>query len=250
MSYQRNFCEELKKIIDKNEVIRKAGNVEVFVEDKEDPAQKVKAALAKSGVLVMVATTGHIRKIGVGGETVGDLTFEITCFENPKLNRARNKNAFTLVQAAEVIKDALHGRNLLGSKIRYIDMSRADADEHDYREIVTFAAFTDLTQNDRVVWGIGEMTRWGEITQRKFSRGGNAIFEPVRDGYTRFIGVRDPHWIVDLTCEMPTRITREELPNLGEMFTYTEMNFVTTDAEVVSSGDDSSTVRLAGRTIR
>lgn len=248
-SYQREFCDELKKLIDCDETIRAAANVTSFVEDRADPAQKVQAALGKMGVLVMISATGHSRKPGVGDLTVGDLTVEITCFENPKLNRANKTDAFTLVQAAEAIKDALHGKTVLNAKIRYLDMARADADERDYREIVTFAAFTALDRENAAVWGIGERTLWGEVTQKKIARGGTSIFEPGRDGKARWVGVRDPHWTCDLVCETPSTITDADLPAFGTAFTYGGRSYVTTAADLTESGDDSSTVHLTGRTM-
>lgn len=248
-SFQREFCDELKTLIERDETIRSSGIVTAFVEDRADPAQKVAAALGKIGVLVMISAIGHSRKPGVGDLTVGDLTVEITCFENPKLNRAGRDDAFTLVQAAEAIKDALHGRTVLNAKIRYIDMARADADERDYREIVTFAAFTALDRENAAVWGIGERTLWGEVTQKKIARGGTPLFEPGRDGKSRMVGVRDPHWTCDLVCETPTTITDDDLPDLGTAIAYGGRSYVTTFAELTGSGDDSSTVRLTGRTM-
>ena len=206
-SYQRDFCDELKKLIAADETIKAAGNVEAFVEDRADPAQKVGAALARSGVLVMVAATGHSRRAGSGRSAAGDLLLEITCFENPKRNRANNQDAFTLVQAAEAIKDALHGQTVMNAKVRYIEMRREDADESDYRMVVEFAAFTALDRSRAAAWGIGEATLWGEVTSLRSRRGGTAQFEPGRDGKARFVGVLDPHWAVELTCDVEGGLT-------------------------------------------
>ena len=247
-SYQRDFCDGLKKLIAADETITAAGNVEAFVEDRADPAQKVGAALARSGVLVMVAATGHSRRAGSGRSAAGDLLIEITCFENPKRNRANNQDAFTLVQAAEAIKDALHGQTVMNAKVRYIEMRREDADESDYRMVVEFAAFTALDRSRAAAWGIGEATLWGEVTSLRSRRGGTAQFEPGRDGKARFVGVLDPHWAVELTCDVEGELTDADLPALGGEFTWNGRAYSCTGAELTGSSEDLSTVRLTGRT--
>ena len=87
------------------------------------------------------------------------------------------------------------------------------------------------------------------ITQKKIARGGTPLFEPGRDGKARMVGVRDPHWTCDLVCETPTTITDDDLPDLGTAFAYGGRSYVTTVADLTGSGDDSSTVRLTGRTM-
>ena len=248
-SYHRDFCDGLKKLIDADGTIKAAGNVKSFVEDRADPAQKVREALSKNGVLVMVAATGHSRRAGSGRSAAGDLLVEITCFENPKKNRALDLDAFTLVQAAEAIKDALHGQKVLNAKVRYIEMRREDADENDYRMVVEFAAFTALDRSRAAAWGIGDATRWGEVTSSRSRRGGTAQFEPGRNGRARFVGVLDPHWAVELTCDVEGELTDEDLPALGGKFTWKGREYSCTDAELTGSGEDLSTVRLSGRTI-
>jgi len=245
--FQREFCDELKRLVDAADAIKAAGTVESFVEDRADPDQKVRAALAKNGVLVMVAATGHSRRPG-SSAAAGDLTVELTCFENPKRNRASNPDAFTLVQAAEAIKDALHGQTVMGAKVRYLEMRREDADESDYRMVMEFAAFTALDPSNAAAWGIGARTLWGEVTGSQSRRGGTAQFEPGRNGRSRFVGVHDPHWAVTLTCDVDGALDDDDLPELGGEFTWNGRTYSCTDAELVSSGDDLSTVRLSGRT--
>lgn len=249
MSYQRKFCEAVAGILELDKALAAAGNVTVSVEDHVSAADAAKRQLGKLGVLALIATTGHVRAAGAGNSTAGDLGLEITVFENPKLNRATNKDAFTLTQASEIIADALHGKRIEGfaNKIRYISMQRADADEGDARMIVVFAVEQSLGLEDPVAWGIDEDTVWGDVTHRKRARGGTPLFEPGRNGKARFIGVQDPHWIISLTCTVAA--DAPELPELGETFRYGGKEYKTTSAELDETGEGSATVSLSGRTV-
>lgn len=248
MSYQRDFCKAVAKIIQDDDTIKAAGNVTVAVEDEVSAAETVKRQLGKLGVLALIATTGHIKSSNAGDSTTGDLGMEITVFENPKLNRATNKDAFTLTQASEVIADALNGVRIEGfkNKIRYISMQRADADENDARMVVVFAVEQSLG-GDEVLWGVDERTIWGSVMHRKRTRGGTAIFETGCDGKAKFIGVQDPHWIISLTCTVDA--DAPDLPRLGEVFEYGAVKYATLTAEIDEASEDSATVSLSGRTM-
>ena len=248
MSYQRKFCEAVAAELKADEVLNAAGNVTVSIEDEINAADEVERQLAKRGVLALIATTGHARKTGTGESTAGDIGLEVTVFENPKLNRATNKEAFTLTQAAEAIAEALHWKKLAGftNRIRYISMQRADADE-EARMIVTFAVLQALDEAEAVKWGIGEKTIWGAVTTKERSRGGTAQFEPGRDGKAKFVGVLDPHWAIQLTCTVET--AAPEIPDLGDEFEFEDVTYICSGAKSSENGEDGATVTLSGRTI-
>ena len=249
MSYQRKFCEAVAAELKADEVLNAAGNVTVSIEDEISAADEVERQLGKRGVLALIATTGHARKTGTGKSTAGDIGLEVTVFENPKLNRATNKDAFTLTQAAEAIAETLHWKKFAGFKnrIRYISMQRADADEEDARMIVTFAVLQALNEAEAVKWGIGEKTIWGAVTTKERARGGTAQFEPGRDGKAKFVGVLDPHWAIQLTCTVET--AAPEIPDLGEKFEFEGVTYICSGAKSNENGEDGSTVTLSGRTI-
>ena len=249
MSYQRRFCEAVAAELKADKVLNAAGNVTVSIEDEISAADEVERQLGKRGVLALVATTGHARKTGTGESTAGDIGLEVTVFENPKLNRATNKDAFTLTQAAEAIAEALHWKRLAGFKnnIRYISMQRADADEEDARMIVTFAVLQALDESEAVKWGIGGRTIWGAATSVKKTRGGEPIFEPAKNGRAKFYGIRDPHWAIELTCTVDT--AAPEIPALGDNFEFEGVTYVCSYASSSENGEDGATVTLSGRTI-
>ena len=248
MSYQRKFCKGVAKVLAANENLIKPGNVTISIEDEVAAADVVKRQLGKMGVLALIATTGHVKSNDLPDSTTCDLGLDITVFENPKLNRATNKDAFTLTQASEVIAEALNGVKLEGftNKIRYISMQRADADENDARMIIVFAV-SETLGGDSVKWGLDAETVWGEVTHRRRTRGGTPIFEPGRDGKAKFSGVSDPHWVIELTCTV--RATAPELPELGEKFEHRGLSYSTTAATIDESSEGTSTVTLSGRTI-
>ena len=249
MSYQRRFCEAVAAELKADKVLNAAGNVTVSIEDEISAADEVERQLGKRGVLALVATTGHARKTGTGASTAGDIGLEVTVFENPKLNRATNKEAFTLTQAAEAIAEALHWKRLAGFKnnIRYISMQRADADEEDARMIVTFAVLQALDESEAVKWGIGGRTIWGAATSVKKTRGGEPIFEPGKNGRAKFYGIRDPHWAIELTCTVDT--AAPEIPALGDNFEFEGVTYICSYASSSENGEDEATVTLSGRTI-
>ena len=249
MSYQRRFCEAVAAELKADEVLNAAGNVTVSIEDEISAADEVERQLGKRGVLALIATTGHARKTGTGESTAGDIGLEVTVFENPKLNRATNKDAFTLTQAAEAIAEALHWKRLAGFKnrIRYISMQRADADEEDARMIVTFAVLQALDESEAVKWGIGGRTIWGAATSVKKTRGGEPIFEPGKNGRAKFYGIRDSHWAIELTCTVET--AAPEIPELGDNFEFEGVTYVCSSASSSENGEDGATVTLSGRTI-
>ena len=248
MSFQRHFCKAVAKIIEDDETIKAAGNVTVAIEDEVSAADTVRRQLGKLGVLALIATTGHARQSGSGQSTAGDMTFEITLFENPKLNRATNPEAFTLTAAAETIASALHWRLIDGQhRMRYQSMQRADADETDARMIIAFAAYRILDAGKAAYWGIGKRTIWGEVVNLTREKGGETLFELGRDGKAKFTGVADEHEAITLTCLVDESCPK--LPNLGDEFVYEDLTYLTTSAKLDESGENTSTVTLSGRTL-
>ena len=249
MSYQRQFCEAVAKRLEADETLSQAGNVTVAVENAVSAADAVRRQLGKLGLLVLVSSTGHTRKSSAGASTAGDIGLEITVFENPKLNRAGNPDAFTLTAASEAIAAALHGYRPEGlqNHLRYISMARADADENDARMVLSFAALQSLKADKAVKWGIGATAIWGEVTTSRRARGGEPIFEPGRCGKAKFLGVRDEHWTIELTATV--LVASPEIPAIGETFIVGEVEYVTSAAAITESSEDAATVTLAGRTM-
>jgi len=250
MGYQRQLCERIERILGGS---RTLAGADVLVEDKCDPQSAVNAALARLGVAVLIAVSGHRRKSGVGSSTAGDFSIEVTVFENPRLNRDGNDAALTVSGAAEAVADALHGERITfedGSTTRlvYVDMTRADADGEDYRMAVRFAAFKSLDPAKSVCWGVdGSVV--GEVVRKTMTRGGTPVFEPGRDGNVRFVGTRDRHWKANVTCTVPFGVTENDLPEIGAPFRLSGTDFVTETAEITETGDDASSVSLTGRTV-
>lgn len=251
MGYQREICERIAGTLGE---VKSLADAKVMVEDLCDPHAEVEKALGELGVLVLVAVTGHRRKTGVGASTAGDFAIEVSVFENPQINRDGRPDALTVSGAAEAVSKALHGQTVEfgdGSKTRlvYVDMARTDADNADFRMVVSFAAFKALDPSAGVKWGVdGEIV--GEVVTKTMARGGTPVFEPGRDGSARFVGTRDRHWKANVTCTVPAGLTEDDLPEIGAPFDFAGMTFITEAAEMVSAGEDTSTVRLTGRTIK
>lgn len=248
-SRQRTICDEILRILAEDPVIKAAGNVTLQVEDRGDPAAKVTRALRKAGVFCLISSTGHTRAPGSGESTAGDIGIEITFFENPTLSRADNRDAFTVTAAAEAARDALHWRTVNGARIRYVEMSRADADEQDYRMIVTFLLQEAPDPDKAVRWGIGEDIFLGRVIEREIARGGVVEFVPDQSGNENRIYTRNLHWTISLTCEVTDGITENDLPAFGKPFEYGGKTYYCTDAGMSSAVEDTTTVRLAGRTL-
>ena len=135
---QRETCDAVAKALQET-YDAKGGGVTVVVEDSCSPAAEVEKALGRLGVLVLVSTPEHRRRPGSGADTAGDMSIEISIFENPKLNR-RPGCIFTVTSAAEAAVDALHWRETAGRLLVYGDMRREDAADGDYRMAVSFSA--------------------------------------------------------------------------------------------------------------
>lgn len=248
MSAQRTLCEAIKALLEQDGTLSSSGDTVVFVEDRVDPNAEVKKN-ATTKLRVMVATTGHARGSDTGAAASGDTALEITVFEDPVRRRSR-PDALTVTTAAEAIVAALHWQSVSGSRLRYVDMARADAGEHDYRMVVTLAA-EQTFGNGTLAWGLADGSQaYGEITKKRTLRGGTALFEEGRDGMARHCGVRDPHVAVDLTANVESGST---FPALGDAFTCPvdgiTTTFTCTASEITETSDAGTTIHLAGRTV-
>lgn len=222
--------------------------VTVAVEDACNPSEAIEKTLGIFGVLVMVAASGHRRKTGTGASTAGDLAIDLAVVENPKRNRKSGVSGPTVTSVAEAAKDALHWREVEGRRIVYVEMQRADVADNDYRMVVSFVAALALDPGHAVSWGIGDTTILGEVTRKTIARGGVNVYEPGRNGDTKYAGTRDRHWTIDLTCTVTTQ-SEDDLPALGETFAYGGRTYRTDSALMTSDAEDTSTVRLTGRTL-
>ena len=247
MSRQLEICNAITKTL--KETFKEAPGVRVVAEDSCDPSAEVQKALGKLGVLVLVAASGHRRKPGTGASSAGDLSIELSVFENPKLNRKPGKSGPTVTSVAEAAKDALHWRKVEGRRIVYVDMQRADMADDDFRMLVSFVAPLALDPANAVSWGIGDTTILGEVTRKKVARAGVNVYEPGRDGDVRHVGTRDRHWTIDLTCTVTTQ-SEDDLPDLGGTFTFGGRTYCVDAAELDADAEDTATVHLAGRTVK
>ena len=246
MNGMNEICKAAAKAIEG--VFKGDSRVTVQPEDSCDPSSAVARALGRLGVLVLVAASGHRRKQGLGASSAGDLSLEVTVFENPKRNRAGGNEGRTVTSVAEAVKDALHWRELCGRRIVYVEMQRTDADDGDYRMAIDFVAPVALDPAHAVSWGIGDATIFGEVTRKTVARGGTNVYEPGRNGDVRHVGTRDRHWAIDLTCTVTTQ-SEDDLPDIGGSFTYGGRTYCVDDASLTADAEDTATVHLTGRTL-
>jgi len=114
---------------------------------------------------------------------------------------------------------------------------------------VSLVAVLALDPKSAVSWGIGETTILGEVTRKKIARGGVNIYEPGREGDAQWLGTRDRHWTIDLTCTVTTQ-REDDLPDIGASFTYGGRTYRVDTAEMDADAEDTATVRLTGRTMK
>ena len=85
------------------------GDVTCLVEDRGDVIFETQRAIAKAGVVVVVAVDRFARRANSGPLLTGTLTLDVTASENLPLNRAQAD--YTTAQAvAEALAAALHWR--------------------------------------------------------------------------------------------------------------------------------------------
>lgn len=247
MSRQADICRAVAGVL--KEAFAGTMGVTVAVEDACNPSDEVEKTLGRFGVLVLVATSGHRRKPGTGASSAGDLAIDLTVVENPKRNRKSGVAGPTVTSVSEKAKDALHWRTVEGRRIIYVEMQRMDVDEEDYRMSVSFVAPLALDPAHAVSWGIGDATILGEVSHKEIARGGVNVYEPDRQGDAKRIGTRDRHWKIDLTCTVTTQ-SEDDLPEIGAPFQYGGRTYYVDSAAMSADAEDTSTVRLAGRTLK
>lgn len=247
MSRQADICRAVAGVL--KEAFAGTMGVTVAVEDACNPSDEVEKTLGRFGVLVLVATSGHRRKPGTGASSAGDLAIDLTVVENPKRNRKSGVTGPTVTSVSETAKDTLHWLTVEGRRIVYVEMQRMDVDEEDYRMSVSFVAPLALDSAHAVSWGIGDSTILGEVTHKDIARGGVNVYEPDRKGDAKRIGTRDRHWKIDLTCTVTTQ-SEDDLPEIGAPFQYGGRTYYVDTAAMSADAEDTSTVRLAGRTLK
>lgn len=108
----RGCADEIAAVISEDEFLAEGDGVTVLVEDRGDWRFKLANEIARlKGVAVLVAITGFNRRPNSGRRLEGTLHIEVTCIENPVLNR-RSQNAITAQRAAERLARLLHWRRL------------------------------------------------------------------------------------------------------------------------------------------
>ena len=146
MSAQSKTCAAVAEIL--RETFKSAPGVTVELEDSCNPSAAMEKALGSWGVLVLVATSAHRRRPGIGASTAGDLAIDLVVVENPKRNRKSGTQGNTVTSVAEAAKDALHWREICGRRLVYLEMRREDAADDDYRMAVRFAAPAAKTEQE------------------------------------------------------------------------------------------------------
>ena len=248
----RDVCDAVAAAAGALDALAKAGNVRVMVEDRGVVDVMVAKALAEAGVAAVVAATGHTRRDGSGASLTGTLALEIRVSEKPALNRRRNPAGMTAQDAAEAIARGLHRTKPGGfGAIVYDGLRRADEPDENV-VFVDLHLEQSVQDGDAVAWGIEGGTAYGQIRQKRLSRGGAVVFEPNARGEDAWRGVRNRHLLVNMTVTIPASLA-EDIPDLGDVFTCPvkgiDTDFVCTAAEITEQIEDEATLQLAGRTM-
>jgi hypothetical protein len=125
----RDIAQGIADFISEDEILHRDGDVTVVVEDKSDIGTEIANALGQLGVCVLVAITGFRRVDGLAIPQ-GAIQFQISCFENPILNR-EDLSTLTAQGVMERIVTILHYKKfpfILGQVI-FQDFARDDVDE-------------------------------------------------------------------------------------------------------------------------
>ena len=229
------------------------GEVTCLVEDKGDIIFETQKAIAKAGVTVVVTVDRFARRANSGRTLAGTLTIDVTASENVPLNRAR-ADCVTAQGVAEALAAALHWREFGG---RFASPLRLAAFEKLYPSpkvtsvALSFQAEYSLGDGEAetVSWGIADgSTVYGDVTEVKDTRGGENVYEEDRSGDAKWVGTRDRHWQIELTCTV-RGITKDDLPAKGATFEYGSETYVCDAASLTRTVEGVSTARLSGRTI-
>ena len=125
----RSIAEGIAEFIANDNVIHDCGTVSVLVEDKANVAFEVANALSRDGVSIVIATT-DFKRTDASPIVQGILTMQISCIENPELNRD-DAGKLTAQAAMERIAHILHCRRFgfLSNPLLFDNFARQDTDE-------------------------------------------------------------------------------------------------------------------------
>ena len=125
----RDVAQGIADYLADDEVLHDGGNVTVVVEDKAVAAFEIAQAIAQTGVCVLVAVT-DFRRVQNSPLLQGTLSLQITCYENPELNRG-DLSTLTAQGAMERIVEILHYARFpfLANQVLFSDFSRDDVRE-------------------------------------------------------------------------------------------------------------------------
>ena len=126
----REITEGIAKFLREDSVLAEDGRVSVVVEDKSNYAFEIERAIAEVGVCVTIAVTDFRKRDNTGPFVAGTLTFQISCYEHPSLNRD-DVSAKTAQWVAEYLSRLLNWRKFpfLATKMLFKNFSRDDVDE-------------------------------------------------------------------------------------------------------------------------
>lgn len=244
MGQERELQERICDFLTKREEFRD-DHLTVIVEDKEEPIQAVRKAIAsKAGLAVVISAVGYRRRANSGSAITGTLSLQIDVFEKMIINRT-GKDGMTGQTANEIIRNILHWKKFEGLGVmRFIDSRRADTSEYAHWE----SNWEIEIGADEVKWG-SNGSIFGIVITRRITNGGTLVEEPNRFGNVKMVGVRDKHIKVDVTAFVSG--TQEDL-TIGDKFTMEvngeERSFTCTASELDESVEESTTLHIAGRT--
>ena len=125
----RRVAEEIAHFIREDEVLKANAHLTVAVEDKASVAFEIERALGLMGVFVLVSVLSF-RRVDCSPILQGTIEFQISCFENPEINRD-DLSIMTAQGVAERLADILHYTkfNTLTGPMLFKEFSRDDTDE-------------------------------------------------------------------------------------------------------------------------
>lgn len=125
---RRDIAEGIAEFIAEDEVLRKDGNVSVVVEDKGDFNWQISEALGQMGVCVTIAVVSF-RRVDKSPILQGNLELQISCYENPSLNRT-DAATLTAQGVMERLEEILHYRRFpfLANQLMFKESRRDDVD--------------------------------------------------------------------------------------------------------------------------
>ena len=237
------------------ELAKETPGVTVLVEDKGDIVFEAQKALSKAGVTVVVTVDRFARRANSGQLLAGTLTLDVTASENVPLNRAR-PDAGTAQMVVEALATGLHWRAFGGrfaSPLRLATFEKLYPSPKVTSVALSFAAEYMLGEDgeaEKVSWGIADgSTVYGDMTEVTDARGGENVYEEDRAGDAKWVGTRDRHWAIELTCTV-RGIGKDDLPAKGATFVYGGETYVCDTASITRTVEGVATARLTGRTVK